>query len=200
MNAKEKRKTEKESEITRLKEKWRTLDETECDQLRDLLFAKGEPDRSCDEIAARFNARLNAKQLRRMRDWVEWQDILAREAEIMEAEEYQFKEVFGDKLPMDEIREIVLWRSYKRSVNHNDSKLGLQTMRIDQTERALKLKIEMSHFDVSAACKEHLPEFKLICSNPKLSEREKINQIRRKLFGPLPEDVRKEKQNEEARN
>lgn len=189
MNTPENSISEKPSELTRLKEIWRTLDEPARDSLRKLLSSKQTAVQKCHEIGVRFRIGLTYfKQLYRFQDWVETQDALALEAETMAEEERQLIEQFGDKLPMDKIREVVLRRSYARSLKRGNFDLGLRTMRVDQFERTLQLNREKYEFDASAQCLLQLPELKLISNNSKLTDREKINQIRRKLFGRLPED------------
>jgi hypothetical protein len=179
----------KESELTRLKKIWLTLDEPARDDLRKLLSSDHKPVQKCHEIGARFRVGFTyLKQLYRFQDWVETQDALALEAETMAEEERQLIEQFGDKLPMDKIREVVLRRSYARSLKRGNFDLGLRTMRVDQFERTLQLNREKHEFDAAAQCLLQLPELKLISNNSKLTDREKINQIRRKLFGRLPED------------
>lgn len=153
------------------------------------------------EILRKLKIDLNDdSSLTNFRRWLADQDELADEAAIMAEEERHLTEQLGDSVPLDKIREVVLRRSYARSIARNNFQLGLRTMSVDQKERALQLQFQIKHFDAAESCLKHLPEVKRIANNPKLSQREKINAIRRMLFGELPEDVRKEKQNEEGRN
>src|SRR5215469_2916944 len=114
MNTPEKPKSEKPSELRRFKEIWRTLDEPARDDLRELLFSEElTVVQKCHEIGIRYRVGLTyLKQFYRFLHWVETQDALALEAETMAEEERELIKQFGDKLPMDKIREIVLRRSY----------------------------------------------------------------------------------------
>jgi len=62
----------------------------------------------------------------------------------------------------------------------------LKEQGLNLRERQIQLDREKFEFDAAKACLKELPELKTIASNGKLTQAEKIDAIRRKLFGVLP--------------
>lgn len=86
-----------------------------------------------------------------------------------------------------------------QAIKHRDPKLFLafqtaqhraemDVKKFEQRERELALSRDKFEFDAAKACLAQLPQLKVIASNTKLSESDKIDAIRRKLFGQLPLD------------
>lgn len=65
--------------------------------------------------------------------------------------------------------------------------LVLKSRDQDLSEQQLKLNREKFEFDAAAAALGKLPELKSIAGNKSLSEKDKLTQIRQKLFGEVPE-------------
>lgn len=61
----------------------------------------------------------------------------------------------------------------------------MDQLKFEQKERELALSRDKFEFDAAKACLAQLPQLKVIATS-KLSESEKIDAIRRKLFGQLP--------------
>ena len=201
------------SELTRFKELWRDkLSESQRESWRS-QFVSQTPTRDTRE-SLRLKTGINLTdddQIVRFRKWD--QDELKRqqEAERMASDEKFFIHEFGDALSKEQIREMVLGASYRRSLVTGDFKEGRATMRLDldhetakfnaELEKAklelkkqaearmrdtLKLAIEKQQFDAIKACRKQLPQLKAIESNKSLSESEKTQMFMEKLFGKAP--------------
>jgi hypothetical protein len=66
---------------------------------------------------------------------------------------------------------------------HDHLRLLLSRRKDDRDERRYAITREKWEFDASEACLKQLPELKVISDEPQLSFKEKIRQIRLKLFG-----------------
>ena len=69
---------------------------------------------------------------------------------------------------------------------HDHLRLLLSRRKDDRDEKRYKLTREKWEFAASEACLKQLPELKLISDRPELSFKEKLRQIRLKLFGSAP--------------
>lgn len=171
--------------MTRLKQLWPRLNEDSKDHWREQLDSNRSLDSIREEINTSLGLQLQYKiQLSRFRQWLADQDDREREEERMRDDERRFTKQFANA-SLDEIREKVLRRSYARTIGRGDFELGLRTLRLDQYERTVQLAIEKQQFKASKACLKILPKLKLISNNPKLSDTQKIDLIRLKLFGKI---------------
>lgn len=59
---------------------------------------------------------------------------------------------------------------------------------LKQKEDSLRLEREKFEFDAAESCLKQLPELRTIANNAKTSHSDKIQQIRERLFGSLPEE------------
>ena len=171
--------------MTRLKETWLRLEEAARDYWRAQLNSR----RTFKSISHEMNTKLGLQlsheaQLSRFRKWVADQDERDAERDRMDDDERRLHKEFGNA-SLDQIREKVLRRSYARTIAQGDFKLGLSTIRLDQNEKTIQLNYEKFTFDASKACFKKLPELKVISNNPKLSDTQKIDLIRLKLFGKI---------------
>ncbi len=71
-------------------------------------------------------------------------------------------------------------------VIHEHLRLMLSRRKDDRDEKRYAITREKWEFDASEACLKQLPELKVISDEPQLSFKEKIRQIRLKLFGSAP--------------
>jgi len=118
-----------ESELTKLKAKWRELSEDARSYWSE-LFAGSQTQA---DIRAQIQTKLKItlrfdKQLTAFRQWVARQETLDAEAEAMEQDERNLKEQFGDNWTLDQIREEVLKRSYARAISTGDFAAGRKTI------------------------------------------------------------------------
>jgi len=103
-------------------------------------------------------------------------------------------EAFGNdffQLQAIKLKDPVLFLKFRDSLN----KLKLEKINMDQRaarvrqgEERLKLAREVFQWDAAQACYECLPTLKAIAADDGLSDEEKIDAIRRAVFGELPED------------
>lgn len=142
----------------------------------------------------------------RQRQW----DVLG---DLASEDEAQLRDRYPN-LNRDQIREAIIKRQYAVAEMLGDPKHTLRVIKVDQAEstgrsRAAlekeKLKLakeaedrqreehrlnrEKFEFDAAKAAKKFAAEIKTISANPKLNESQKINAIRQRLFGVLPEQV-----------
>lgn len=66
------------------------------------------------------------------------------------------------------------------------AKLDLDQKKEARSDRQLNLEREKFEFNAAEACLKQLPELKAISSNKTLTESQKVEQIRLKLFGKVP--------------
>jgi hypothetical protein len=174
-----------ESELSRLKELWRTLSEDARAFWRSRLQSAGEgntqPEIRRDILAKlKINLRHNS-QLSDFKTWMERQDALDTQAERMQENERRLVVEHPD-WSLDRVREEVLRQSYFETLATGDFKLGLKTVRADQNERILELDRAKFEFDAAKACLAKLPDLKAISEKPKLTEEEKTKAIQQILF------------------
>jgi hypothetical protein len=174
-----------DAEMTKLKELWRRLDQASRDYWREQLDSR----RTCQSIREEMNTRLGLQlrrdnQITRLRQWLAEEDERDAERDRRLEDERRFNEEFG-KASLDEIRAAVLRSSYARTIVRGDFKLGLRTVRLDLKERAVELSREKFEFNEAQACLAKLPELRRISTNSKLTDTQKIDLVRLKLFGKI---------------
>lgn len=168
----------------RLKEKWRTLAEPVCEYWRQQFVSSRSQADIRRELAAKLQVKLNSdSQLNKFRDWVKDQDARDAEAERMSEDEQRLTEEFGKDWSLDRIREEVLRRSYARAIATGDFASGRKTIVQDLNVKKLALDRDKFEFDAAKAALKYAGELKAIKSNKNLSEAEKVDQARLKLFG-----------------
>ncbi|HXI73464.1 MAG TPA: hypothetical protein VNN22_24235 [Verrucomicrobiae bacterium] len=205
------------SELTRFKELWRDkFTDSQWDYWRG-QFVSATPTRDTREsLRLKFGINLtDDDQIVRFRKWDADEQKRQDESERMASDEKFFIKEFGDSLSKEQIREMVLGASYRRSLVTGDFKEGRATMRLDldqetakfnaQLETAklelkresearmkeqFKLAREQFEFDAAKACLKALPALKVIASNKTLSESEKTQMFMEKLFGKAPTEPR----------
>lgn len=139
----------------------------------------------------------------RQRQW----DVLG---DLTEQDEQTLRDRFPN-LNRDTIREAVLKRQYATAELLNDPKFTLKVIAADQKESSGRFKAEIEkaklqlareaeerareehrlnrekfEFDAATAAKKFAAEIKTISANPRLNEGQKIDEIRKRLFGVLP--------------
>lgn len=173
------------SEQTRFKELWQRLDEATQDYWREQFASTRTLKNIREEIKAKHGVDLTRNsQLNRICKWVKDQDERLARAERMHENEERLKKEHPD-WTLDQLREEVIRMAYCETMAFGDFKLGLSTARIHLADKALQLQWEKHEFDAAKACKEKLPELKYISTNPQLTDTQKIDQIRLKLFGKI---------------
>lgn len=115
-------------------------------------------------------------------------------------------------LSRDKIREAVIKRQYALAELSGDPKFMLKVIKVDQAESTGRSRADLEkeklqlakeaeerqrsehllnrekfELDVVARAREHAKSIRQIEGNPKLSEKQKVDQIRLRLFGVLPE-------------
>ena len=174
-----------DAEMTRLKEIWRGLDQAARDYWREQLDSR----RTCKNIREEMNTRLSLNlrrdcQITRLRQWLAREDERDAEHDRALEEERRLNEEFGDA-SLNEIRATVFRRSYARTIAQGDFKLGLRTVSLDLKDKTAELSRKKSEFNEAKECLAILPELKFISTNSKLTDTQKIDQVRLKLFGKI---------------
>lgn len=176
------------SELTRFKLLWRdSLAESARDFWRALFISATKQSDIRAQLLTKLKIKLHRDdQLTAFRAWLEEQDQRDTEAERQSEDERRLTEQFGDSLTKDQIREKVLAASYARTLATGNFELGLATIKQDVNVQAASLDRDKFEFDAAKAALAHAAELKTISNNSKLSEPEKVNLARAKLFGVLP--------------
>lgn len=122
------------SELVKFKILWRdSMSDSARDYWRALFISLETQAALRKQLSAKLKINLNRDdQLTAFRSWLDDQDARDAEAARMIEDERRLKEVFGDKLSKDEVREKVLAASYARTLATGDFKLGLSTIREDR--------------------------------------------------------------------
>jgi hypothetical protein len=171
------------SELTRFKVMWR---DTMAESARDFWRALFVSDSTQADIRGQLGRKLQIKltrddQLQAFRDWEFEQRSMDLEAERAIEEERRLIEEHPD-WTKDQVREDLLRRFYNRARATGDAKLGLATMAQDRGLMQASTDREKFEFDAAAAALRHAAELKVISAS-KLSEADKVNAARKKLFG-----------------
>lgn len=98
-----------------------------------------------------------------------------------------------DKATLDALRQKAFELAESPGANPKDVKavmmLLLKARDQDIQERQLAFDKQKFEFDAAKACLAKLPELKVVAADKGLSDAQKVEQIRLKLFGELPEDA-----------
>jgi len=153
------------------------------------LQSKTEQSVNRKELLDRYHIKLESDdQLTRFREWVPRQKAELAERDRMQADEEQISREFPN-WTLDQVRDEVLKRAYCRILVSGDFDLGLRTVRVHTGVSNFQLNEKKFHFEAAEVIQKIYPQVRVIQKNDRLTDREKINQIRRKLFGVLPEDA-----------
>lgn len=172
-----------DSELTRFKRLWPSLS----DSAREFWRAEFASDKTQAEIRSLLKSRLKVnlqwdRQLTSFRSWLDDQDLRDDQAERMAENESRIKAEHPD-WTLEQVRDEVLKQSYFETLASGDWKLGLATSRQDRGWFVAKTDREKFEFDAAKAALKHAADLKAISSNSKLSDTEKLNAARGKLFG-----------------
>ncbi len=139
-------------------------------------------------LAERFAIQLHRdRQLSSFWKWQLGQAAVDTIKDIMEWDEDELQRRFPN-ITRDRIRDIVIKRGYAIAEMKEDLPLSLRVAAEDRRDRYLSLTIERWQLDVAAAAMAVLPQLREIVESDGLSEDEKLDQMRRRMFGVLPED------------
>lgn len=170
-------------ELTKLKGFWRTLAEDVQGYWREQLLSSRSQADLRREIAAKFKINLKwDDQLTNFRQWLADQDKRDQQSERMQENERRLIELHPD-WSLDRVREEVLRQSYFETLASGNFKLGLAAMKQDANAKALALDREKFEFDAAKAALKAASELKAIAADKTLSQADKVNQARLKLFG-----------------
>jgi hypothetical protein len=187
----------KEDKLIRGDAKLKKLPEDRQTEIFDRLNKSGETLASVRSWLREDGLSTSSRALSEFRDWYELK-VTFKETE---QDTLNFLELARKEMPdisEEEIARLGNLHFNLSAIKQRDPKLFLkfQTARhraemdvrkFDQRERELALSRDKFEFDAAKACLAQLPQLKVIAGNSKLSESDKINAIRTKLFGVLPE-------------
>ena len=186
MNAANKLRPAPDSQLRRLKEL------APADREEIALWKDEKPARTNAEIRERIKQRfgIGLKRDGQLSQFWQWQFRQAawdQLGEMMALSEEQRSEKFPGQ-SRDELRDQTIKETYGIARLLNDPKLGLKTAAVDLKDREFGLSLDKFQFDAAKACLALLPELKVISQNKGLTEPQKVQQIRLRLFGVLPEE------------
>lgn len=181
------RKLTGDSELAKFKELWRDkLKPSDRDYWRSRFLSRDTQ----SEIRAELKLKLKVnllydEQLTRFRKWDNQQQALDLEAEQQADDERRLKQEHPE-WTKDQLRDELLLCTYRRAKASGDFKLGLAAMKQDRGFMDTILSREQFEFDAAKACLAHLPFLKSVAVRKDLSEAEKIQAVRQKLWGKPP--------------
>jgi len=178
-----------DSELTKFKKLWPALS-AEAQGFWESLFAS---DATQADIRSQLRTKLKVSltrdsQLNRFRAWLLEQAMRADEADRMEQDEADFTKQFGQTMTKDQIRELVLGASYRRSLATGDFKQGLATMREDVRVQRISLARDQFELDyceklLDKATREAVERI----AGSNLSNADKIAAMRQEVFKSVDE-------------
>lgn len=128
------------SELTKLKAKWRGMEEDARAYWSSLFVSDASQAKIRAEIQTKLKINLRFdKQLNQFRAWASDQEKRDREAQAVVDDDRQLTEQFGDQWTLDQIREEVLKRSYARSLATGDFESGRKTIVQDLNVKKISL-------------------------------------------------------------
>ena len=126
------------SEVTKLKDIWKRLDEAARDFWRARFSSADTQAVLRQELRTKLKVNFTRDgQLTSFRAWLEDQDARDQQAERMQENERRLTEEHPD-WTLDQVREEVLRQSYLETLATGNFKLGLAARKSDLTEQALK--------------------------------------------------------------
>lgn len=114
---------------------------------------------------------------------VQFRDWLAKATPALSAEELDQRAALMFQFQAVESGDAETWLAIASA----RQKGQIEKAKLDQRERQLQLDTDKFQFDAVKAAIKHAAEIKTISANSKISSAEKVNQIRQKLFGTLPQ-------------
>jgi hypothetical protein len=171
------------SEVTKLKHAWRQFSELTRDYWRSRFCSQDTQAVLRAELLKKLKVNLTRdNQLTEFRSW----DDANQQRELMaEKIEQRKQELLAGGMTLDEAQQVLLTEASAYSVASRDFKLGVKVSAEITRSTAGKLDREKFEFDAAKAALAHATELKTI-STSKLSEGEKVNRARQRLFGVLP--------------
>lgn len=111
--------------------------------------------------------------------------------ELSEAqiEAFGFEYFQAQSIKLKDPKMFLRFRTARFKAEMEKQKFAQKERGLAQREEALKLEREKFEFDAAEACLKKLPELRAIAANNKLSNTDKIQEIRRRLFGALPAEA-----------
>jgi hypothetical protein len=179
-------KPQQEGELPKLKQLWPTLHESVQEYWREQFSSPRSQADIRKELSTKLKINLRwDNQLTKFRGWLGDQDLRDQQAERMQENERRLQQEHPD-WSLDKVREEVLRQSYFETLATGDFKLGLKTVKAHQNQEVLALDRAKFEFDAAKSCLAKLPDLKTISTNKTLTETQKVEQIRLKLFGVTP--------------
>ncbi len=148
-------------------------------------------DHSLDETVAYCSDTLGVKTSRsRVSEFFSWWHVtksLTQARDFADQLRNDLKTMPNVNLDDDAVMRIGQKAFELQAVKTRDAKLFIGLRKLNQSERVLKLEKDKFEFDAAKACLKALPALKAIATDKGLDENERLNAVREKLFGDLPE-------------
>ena len=177
----------KASQQIRLKELWRGLSDDDRAYWQDLFASPTPPAEIRRQLAAFHGIQLRFDhQLARFQRWEHHWRTAFEETELQHEDEY-FGQLLNPEATRPAVRDACLLRTYRRAQVTGDFALGLNAIRHDLDIDRAALDEQKFQYDAAAAALKAWAKIKPIAES-NLSYVEKIQELRRALFGSIPED------------
>jgi len=177
----------KASQQIRLKELWRGLSDDDRAYWQDLFASPTPAAEIRRQLAAFHGIQLRFDhQLARFQRWEHHWRTAFEETELQHEDEY-FGQLLNPEATRPAVRDACLLRTYRRAQVTGDFALGLNAIRHDLDIDRAALDVQKFQYDAAAAALKAWAKIKPIAES-NLSYVEKIQELRRALFGSIPED------------
>ena len=175
------------SQQIRLKELWRGLSDDDRAYWQDLFASPTPAAEIRRQLAAFHGIQLRFDhQLARFQRWEHHWRTAFEETELQHEDEY-FGQLLNPEATRPAVRDACLLRTYRRAQVTGDFALGLNAIRHDLDIDRAALDVQKFQYDAAAAALKAWAKIKPIAES-NLSYVEKIQELRRALFGSIPDD------------
>jgi hypothetical protein len=173
-------------EIAKLKAAWQKMP----DEIRKGWLDRLHSSETRREIRERIQRELNVNlvhdtQVTRIRYWAVDQE---KRNEAAREKEETTKKLLAEGKSLAEVQETLLRQATKHSLNEGDYNLGLKASSEITKVQNTALSREKFEFNKTEVAMKHVDELKAIKKNSTLTDREKLLQARKLLFGHIPEE------------
>jgi len=177
----------KASQQILLKELWRGLSDDDRAYWLDLFASPTPAAQIRRQLAAFHGIQLRFDhQLARFQRWEHHWRTAFEEMELQHEDEY-FSQLLNPKSTRPAMRDACLLRTYRRAQVTGDFALGLNAIRHDLDIDRVALDAQKFQYDAAAAALKAWAKIQPIAES-NLTWDEKIQELRRTLFGSIPED------------
>ena len=144
-------------------------------------------DQAVKFCAGEMGVKTSRSALARFLQWYDTAHIIDQAKDFANQFRDAVEKRSGGRIDHDSLAELTQTAFELQAAKTKDAKLFIGLRRLRNSERFLNLERDKFQFDAAKACLKQLPALKVISQNKSLDEDAKLNAVREKLFGDLPE-------------